>query len=59
MEKAGGIQKILRVDGCSGDIRNHLRSCHLTKLILSTKVNLYLSDQLGHFHPTRAADEHE
>ena len=27
--------------------------------LLSTKVNLYLPDQLGDFHPTRAADEHE
>ena len=27
--------------------------------LLSTKVNSYLPDQLGHFHPTRAADEHE
>ncbi len=27
--------------------------------LLSTKVKLYLPDQLGHFLPTRAADEHQ
>ena len=47
-----GIQKILRVDVSSGDIRNHLRSCHLTKLIineglliLATSARPFPSDQ--------------
>ncbi len=46
-----GIQKIVRIGDCNEDIRNHLRSCHLTKLNIN-EGELILA-RSGHFHPTQ------